>query len=889
VKRNLYLGQGGAHKRASEVHVGRDAEWKPARARLVGFGGRWRESFDGEPSDEGAVRVDYMSFRGGTPWQSDLAFVGQGLSGIAVPSPRDFAFYSLRNNFAEFGDNFGPMVPQHSGTPPLLSLDNGGGIQFTAAHQQYLTQPVDTESGFDLNGLIGTTIENGNGRRYWQMGMQFYPTLQPSAGNRIVLWHAGVQHQRLFLYYDSSLDLVFRWEGALTKEARIPAAVTLGAWLGVFLEHDDVAGTLTMRTHTGSSATIGALPYFVPALTEEQARIHLARGYTGGAVVEDTEYFQSGNTHSAFAISGTGSRRLTYAGNTYRTAQPGGVIQPETGLYYVELLYTSGFDLRIGFAAPGTDLSAALGIDGWCVTTINGRTFDHQTGGGTNWTAAVPEGSVIGILYDSDLGSFEYLVDGVSRGKPFPDGEITIPVQFALSGRGNTSTGSVLDVTVRRVTAHWNQEPSGILQEFPISSSVASESLVYYQGQIRSYFLRNAPMATANTPLAVIDPAVLLEVVWRSVATGEEFVGNEYAVKMEDLQLLSVVPNLPPGDYEVQMRLGAEASAWKAFTIDPFEYTTEELRIDFSRTEADEIQRLFIKGHKAWGGINGGIIKENVWWNEAEGLLYIRACGDDYTGPLRGVDNRGKRDPARTKCIGGALVTRGYYGPASYRVRAALPASDGVVTAFWTFHYEESYPGHPLYEEHQADGLHQSGSQEAGFYIVRNHEIDIEIPSALKADPDHEVVSYLNGRFNTWQGELRNWDVEEGDPEYFSEYTDEWVTHGVPVNDGEFHDFRFDWHLGLDPRVEFYIDEKHVTTVRTHVPDIPGRFWIALWFPRAPGNHWGGFRADFDEEYIKVQSVIIEPFLQEADGARERSESYPLDAFRDFLASRSDD
>ncbi len=170
---------------------------------------------------------------------------------------------------------------------------------------------------------------------------------------------------------------------------------------------------------------------------------------------------------------------------------------------------------------------------------------------------------------------------------------------------------------------------------------------------------------------------------------------------------------------------------------------------------------------------------------------------------------------------------------------------------------------------------------EDGFYTVRNHEIDIEIPTALKGAADMEVVDYQNARFNTWRGENRNWDLQPGDPGYWTEYTDDFINHGVSVNDDDFHEFRFDWHLDGTPRVEFYIDGVLKHTVYDTVPDIPGRFWLGLWFPSSPGNHWAGRDADFVTEFMEVRSISIEPFAESAN-TRNIGESYPMDVFRDF-------
>lgn len=298
-------------------------------------------------------------------------------------------------------------------------------------------------------------------------------------------------------------------------------------------------------------------------------------------------------------------------------------------------------------------------------------------------------------------------------------------------------------------------------------------------------------------------------------------------------------------------------------------------------------------GHKQWGGANGGISADNIVINRQTGLAELTACGDLYSGPVLGTDRFGKPSGFNTR-IGACLVTRDYFGPGRYRVVLRPLQAEGACNALWGFHYEESYPGSDLWTGHVADGLHYGGSEELGFYTVRNHEIDIEFPTALKTDADQEDVAFTHARFNTWQGELRNWSVPNNDvpthdpmyspvndPSYWSEYTDDFVNHGVNLADGAFHELGYDWHLGDNPRVEFYIDGVLRHTVTTHIPDIPGRFWIGHWFPSA-AVHWAGRGSNWNTQTMLVKSVSIVPFADEQSDARNVVETYPIDVYRDL-------
>ncbi len=401
---------------------------------------------------------------------------------------------------------------------------------------------------------------------------------------------------------------------------------------------------------------------------------------------------------------------------------------------------------------------------------------------------------------------------------------------------------------------------------------------VYMNGRVRNFIATNIPETGLNA-FKVIDPTRKVKVGWwpqGMIGEQQPIVNVNDVLKQTDTEIIIGVPNaLPAGIYDVALVERFDVSSPRTVTVSNFTNSIDILDIDLTKAENFEVRHAFVRAHKAWGGPNGGVVAENVTYVPGTGIV-IKAQGDLNTGTQQGVDRFGNT-VATNKRIGGCIVTRDYYGPGSYEVVAKLPALTGVVSAFWTFHYEKGYPGTALYNNHLNDGLRTSGTQEDGLYTVRNHEIDIEIPTALKGAPDMEVVDYRNARFNTWRGEQRDWDNGA-----WSEYTDEFVNHGVSVNDGQFHKFRFDWHLGNDPRVEFYIDDVLMQTNRTHVPDIPGRLWIGLWFPSSPGNKWAGKNAAFIEEEMIVRSVKITPYEEEIN-YRLFAETYGNDGLMDFF------
>ena len=420
---------------------------------------------------------------------------------------------------------------------------------------------------------------------------------------------------------------------------------------------------------------------------------------------------------------------------------------------------------------------------------------------------------------------------------------------------------------------------------------------VFSGGVYREMFIRNAPMTPVRTAL-VIAPRVALDVVFTNMETGVSYSARQSILKSEPSKLTISVPQVPDGNYEVDCRYGGvEESNRKIFTVRSFQARTTPLHVNFATDTVDHIRSQLMVAHKQWGGANGGVSSENVLLDRLNGVCEITALGDNYVGPIRGTTRTGGASDTNVR-IGGCIVTRDYFGPGSYRILCKPVSLPGVCTAVWTFHYEEGYPGSVLYDLHLQDGIHILGEEANGFYTVRNHEIDIEFPTALKSNPNQEDVSFHNARFNTWRGELRNWnvpnpDVPMGDamyspvPDqaYWSEYTDDFVNHGVNLADQQYHELRFDWHLGDDPRVEYYIDGVLMHTVRTHIPDIPGRYWAGMWFPSS-STHWAGRGAAWIAQHMLVKELTIIPFADEAEFSNNVVETYPLDVYHDFKRFR---
>lgn len=219
-----------------------------------------------------------------------------------------------------------------------------------------------------------------------------------------------------------------------------------------------------------------------------------------------------------------------------------------------------------------------------------------------------------------------------------------------------------------------------------------------------------------------------------------------------------------------------------------------------------------------WGGTtdagdySGGVVAGNVTWTPAG--LVLKGHGNHYTGPIlgRGSDGVLRADGKRT---GAALRSRRRFQGGRFEACVTIPEALGVVTAFWTFRYEEGGGAPP-----------------------RNHEIDIEFPgqpdAATPVDLDHVNLT-------TWR------DLgENGHTTLFKRLSSR-------AADGKFHLLRFDWippTSNSEGLVRFYIDHQPQGDIATTVPSLPGEVWFGLWFPPV----WAG-TPDFDEVEMRVKWV----------------------------------
>ena len=374
--------------------------------------------------------------------------------------------------------------------------------------------------------------------------------------------------------------------------------------------------------------------------------------------------------------------------------------------------------------------------------------------------------------------------------------------------------------------------------------------------------------------LYLTDIGFMMTIPTIQIFFGSNVVSNTWIVLFTATTLGFTVPaGLTPKTYFVYALIGGVSSApllVKYISL-PIRSTALSIRFDNSAV----LTTYFSKMKKGWGGANGGVVPENVSIgpdNTGTTVLVLESHGDNYTGTVQGVDRLGdpKYNPNGTpwvKRVGAVIASKEYFCFGRYEYEAKVVQVLGVASAFWHFHYVEIYPDDPRWDTYiNTLGLHVSSDGEGGYYIVRNNEIDIELPSHLDGG-NPENPSLLNGKFNTWRGELQNYAVPKNDPAYWEEYRDNYRALGINAADGQYHTYRYDWY---HDRVEFYIDDTLIVTNinnmfgynSMNIPDVASKVTIGPWFPSAAVK-WAGPNANFATEKMYVKSFKYTPFASE--------------------------
>jgi len=351
------------------------------------------------------------------------------------------------------------------------------------------------------------------------------------------------------------------------------------------------------------------------------------------------------------------------------------------------------------------------------------------------------------IICDHAVVANQWIRIFVRRSGSTPDDSYSNQILIAIDGNEYAPTTATYFTSATNYAGR-NTQPIYI----GMGKQDSNSNIVQTLGVFKYFYFRGSETDN-NLRERVLNPPYPKVVITDTDGSNEFDITFEHFVKCTNSQASFVFPaDTPTGSKNMFYRTYSNDRSPVSINIIPFAKRSTDLDIDFSDTDSYEDNRQavadnFYALHKAWGGYaNGGVITENIYFQD--GNLVLECHGDSYDGNVTGVnkDSTDKThtiqddpdwgtDPkygqAWTTRTGCCLVSKDYLGFGEFKIRCKIPELLGVAPAWWVFHYEEVYQNTPEYEDLLAEGLKKEGTFADGYYLVRNHEIDIEQPSHL--------------------------------------------------------------------------------------------------------------------------------------------------------------
>lgn len=885
---NGYVGVNGDFKTISKRFIGVNNTWNEQDFKFVGDNGYWRLIYTKNPIDlSSEFYVRYLEGYS-IEKESSLSLFGFNLKDYQLVSPQNGGYFELEKNGSDLFQNF--ANGSFSGTPLLGDyLAEKKCMQITTIND-YFTFPSDITA----TGLFGS-----DGAKNYNLSNHFYINALPTGdtvtpilsygdsvnGMEIVVSSSGRLQQKLWSNYVS--DVIETNTNTITTGWTSYLFTRLSGETKLYLKGSTVPVVTTSKSMIAPNS---GTPIKIGSSFKYSATTTLTQSLSPSRTLL-TKYSLSNNNKTMTSLAGGDG-----------TSRTNNVIKPNTGKYYFETkidTIAAGVSY-IGLGDSTLSPSIAIATAGWSISS-NSRVFNKA--GGVVWGSdgfTWSNNDIIGCVYDSNVGSATWYKNNSLLGTSTT--AITGNVEFMLAG----SSGHVS--TIRIKSTDWTYSP-------PISGSVQMPEIVNYSGLtyystigsgFKYVYESSIALSTQNIQklLERNNPDVILK---NKVTNVELKIPDEWvsSVKNEYISI-TIPPTTPLGSYDIFIRYFGTVESYK-FPLNVIESDIQLTTFIDDFSNENTLTNNYYCLNKSWGGANGGVIPDNVFIRGGE--LILKANGDRYTGTTQGVDRSGVKkyhtDPLDPKFgepwknrVGGCVIFNKRTGFGSYEIDAYIPNQLGAAYAMWTFFYNEIYPSDPRWNDFLTEGLRQQGNSSDGYYITRNHEIDIEFPSHLEGGNRYEP-SLSNMKCNTWRGENQNWDVEYSASTYWEEYRDNLTPLGFNIADGNYHKLRYDWY---PDKVEFFIDgvlkQTNVNTSKGEtIPDISGYFNFGIWFPSSaltakpwlvnPLKGWaggvvdadGGQKADFESIEMRIKTFKFIPFSAYTSTQRNIGETSPFGGF----------
>jgi hypothetical protein len=883
------IGIEGVYKNITKRSIGVGSEWKDQDFKFIGERGYWRLVYTKTPINISAPFVLRYLEGYSLERENSLAMFGSNFKEYQLISPKIGAYFEMNRNASDFFENFASGV--YYGAPAVGVIVGKNKSTEIKTTSDYFQLPND----LDAIGVFGST-----GTKDYNIGQHVYINALPASGIFIPCLSFGDRSKGMEIVITSDGRLQQKiWKNELSELTQSPAGSISVGWNSYVITK---VSSLT-KMFIGNAYTPVATSSFIMSAANVSTPIKAFTSYRFASSTPLEQAFSLSKLQPKYTLSNSNKTATTVAVG-YTTMRSNNIIQSGTGKYYFEIKndLITGVSW-VGLADSNISSSSAVGTSGWSISS-NSRFFNKQGGGGTTWGGGnngFTTGDIIGCVYNSGLGTATWYKNNVLMGTS--TSAITGPVEFMMC----SDNGGVSTIRIKSTEWTYASPDAQAIQMPPLLISSGLENYSTIGSAFRYLYVSSNVITEENIDKLMNrkDPDIIIKNKSTSIETA---LTESSILSITDDKITVTIPvNTQYGNYELFVRYFSGAESYR-FPISVSEILVRDTPFTDDFSDPKTLSDNYYVLNRAWGGANGGVVQENVFLKN--GKLILRANGDNYSGSIQGVDRDGVKkehtiaeDPKIgqpwTNRVGGCIVYNKKTGFGSYEIETMIPNNLGVAYAMWTFFYNEVYPSSPSYDVFLNDeNLHEQGSAEDGYYITRNHEIDIEFPSHLDggtlSDP-----SLSNMKCNTWKGELQNWDVPIGDPAYWEEYRDNLTPVGFNIADGNYHKLRFDWY---PDRVEFYIDDvlKRInidTIAGDTIPDIPGYFTFGVWFPSSPlpekkwlvnpTKSWGGgvldtdggMKAYFDSVDMIVSKFTFTPFLEYDAFMRKKGETYPFGGY----------